>query len=34
MLFSICGNVKIMHDFGMDANTASASIPLGIFVDD
>lgn len=34
MLFSICGNLKIMHDFGLNANSASASIPLGIFLDE
>lgn len=33
MLFTIVGNLKIMHDLGLGVHTVSASIPLGIFVD-
>jgi acetamidase/formamidase len=33
MLFSITGNLKMMHDLGLQIFTVSASIPLGIFVD-
>ncbi|EHK19639.1 uncharacterized protein TRIVIDRAFT_58309 [Trichoderma virens Gv29-8] len=33
MLFSIVGNLKMMHEIGLGVYTVSASIPLGIFVD-
>ncbi|RFU80661.1 acetamidase formamidase [Trichoderma arundinaceum] len=33
MLFSIIGNLKMMHELGIGVYTVSASIPLGIFVD-
>jgi acetamidase/formamidase len=32
MLFSIVGNLKMMHDLGLELFTVSASIPLGLFV--
>lgn len=31
MLLSLCGNLKMMHDLGLELFTVSASIPLGIF---
>ena len=31
MLFSCAGNLKMMHDLGLDIFTVSASIPLGLF---
>ncbi|KAK5989634.1 L-carnitine dehydrogenase [Cladobotryum mycophilum] len=33
MLFSMTGNLKTMHDLGLELATVSASIPLGIFVE-
>ncbi|KAL7955985.1 hypothetical protein V8C34DRAFT_326745 [Trichoderma compactum] len=33
MLFSIVGNLKMMHEIGLGVYTVSSSIPLGIFVD-
>jgi acetamidase/formamidase len=33
MLFSIAGNLKMMHDLGLEVFTVSASIPLGLFVE-
>ncbi|OTA03048.1 acetamidase [Trichoderma parareesei] len=33
MLFSLVGNLKMMHEIGLGVYTVSASIPLGIFVD-
>lgn len=33
MLFSIAGNLKLMHDLGLEIFTVSASIPLGLFVE-
>ncbi|GAM91523.1 hypothetical protein ANO11243_095750 [Dothideomycetidae sp. 11243] len=32
MLFSIAGNLKMMHDLGLELFTVSASIPQGLFV--
>ncbi|TFA99975.1 hypothetical protein CCMA1212_008217 [Trichoderma ghanense] len=33
MLFSLVGNLKMMHEIGLGVYTVSASVPLGIFVD-
>jgi acetamidase/formamidase len=33
MLFSMAGNLKMMHDLGLELYTVSASIPLGLFVE-
>jgi acetamidase/formamidase len=33
MLFSVAGNLKVMHALGIPVHTVSASIPLGLFVE-
>ena len=32
-LFSIVGDLKMMHDLGLELFTVSASVPLAVFVD-
>ncbi|KAH8817417.1 hypothetical protein F5884DRAFT_249959 [Xylogone sp. PMI_703] len=34
MLLSVAGNLKVMHELGIPFSTVTASIPLGIFVDE
>lgn len=34
MLLSVAGNLKVMHQIGIPVSTMSASIPLGIFVEE